>query len=404
MGQTLLKKEMFDNGIPVYSATIEDKPLGFIKEKTNKINLSFNDLVIPARGNSIGHVTLIKDTEASCTQTTIWMKLYLKDIVDYLVCYLKGYKNKLFIFSGGAIPQVTISMMQNYYLPLPPLEEQKRIIEKISEIDPYIEQYDKLEKQLTKLENEITDKLKKSILQYAIQGKLVKQDPNDEPASVLLERIKAEKEKLIKEGKIKRDKNESFIYQGDDKNYYENINGKVVNITDEIPFDIPDNWCWCRLKNVSVLNGGYAFKSEKFSSSGIRVVRISDFDEFGIVNKEIKRYPFSKEIEQYKIELGDILICMTGGTVGKSLLVEVIDESSFINQRIALVKPFILNNYYLNILIKSPYLLNIIASLKTSTNDNISMKTIEDFILPLSSLDEQTRIVNRIQLLFNYIK
>lgn len=223
MGQTILINEMIKEGTPVYSATIDDVPLGFINANKNKIKLSFNDLVIPARGNSIGHVTQIKNISASCTQTTIWMKLFLKEIVNYLVYYLKGNKERLFKFSGGAISQVTITMMQKYLLPLPPIEEQKRIVNKINLFESLIEKYDKTEKELSILEQQFPEKLKKSILQYAIEGKLVKQDPNDEPASILLERIKLEKEKLIKEWKIKRDKNESYIYQGDDKNYYENI-------------------------------------------------------------------------------------------------------------------------------------------------------------------------------------
>ncbi|MDE6947159.1 MAG: restriction endonuclease subunit S, partial [Anaeroplasmataceae bacterium] len=113
------------------------------------------------------------------------------------------------------------SLLKQELLPLPPLNEQLRIVSKIKSFEPLIDKYDELEKKLTSLELEFPEKFKKSILQYAIEGKLVKQDPNDEPASVLLERIKTEKEKLIKEGKIKQDKNESYIYQGDDKNYYE---------------------------------------------------------------------------------------------------------------------------------------------------------------------------------------
>ncbi|MCI7486155.1 MAG: type I restriction endonuclease subunit S, partial [Alphaproteobacteria bacterium] len=103
--------------------------------------------------------------------------------------------------------------------------------------------------------------LKNSILQLAIQGKLVPQDPNDEPASVLLEKIKAEKAELIKQGKIKKEKQESYIFRGDDNKYYEQIGSETKDITDEIPFDIPNNWEWVRLQRVSYINGGYAFKS-----------------------------------------------------------------------------------------------------------------------------------------------
>ena len=135
------------------------------------------------------------------------------------------------------------SLLKEAYLPLPPLKEQQRIVNKINSFEPLVKQYEQAETKLSTLESEFPEKLKKSILQYAIEGKLVKQDPNDEPASVLLERIKAEKEKLIKEGKIKRDKNESYIYQGDDKNYYEKIlkNNEDLSI-DNYSFETPKTW------------------------------------------------------------------------------------------------------------------------------------------------------------------
>lgn len=119
--------------------------------------------------------------------------------------------------TGAAIPHLNKNLFRNFLIALPPLAEQQRIVDRINSFEPLLTKYDLVEKKLSALEAEFPEKLKKSILQYAIEGKLVKQNPNDEPASVLLERIKAEKEKLIKEGKIKRDKNESYIYQGDDK-------------------------------------------------------------------------------------------------------------------------------------------------------------------------------------------
>ena len=119
--------------------------------------------------------------------------------------------------TGAAIPHLNKNLFRNFLIALPPLAEQQRIVDRINSFEPLLTKYDLVEKKLSALEAEFPEKLKKSILQYAIEGKLVKQNPNDEPASVLLERIKAEKEKLIKKGKIKRDKNESYIYQGDDK-------------------------------------------------------------------------------------------------------------------------------------------------------------------------------------------
>ena len=148
---------------------------------------------------------------------------------EYLLFVFQSNKDKYRNTKiGAAIPHLNKDLFKNSLIAVPPIEEQERIIKQINKIDPLILEYKTYEEKLTKLETEFSQKIKKSILQYAIEGKLVKQDPNDEPASVLLERIKAEKEALIKAGKIKRDKNESLIYKGDDKNYYEKTLRKSV--------------------------------------------------------------------------------------------------------------------------------------------------------------------------------
>lgn len=181
--------------------------------------------------------------------------------------------------------------------------------------------------------------------------------------------------------------------------YYEKIGNKAPAKVEDLPFDIPENWTWIRLKHVSFLNGGFAFKSDKFSKEGIRVIRISDFDENGIKSKNIKRYPYEPALEQYEIKCGDILLCMTGGTVGKSTFIHEIDEPSYINQRVALIRINKINTAYFYTVLSSPYLVDVIKSNKTSTNDNISMGLIEDFLIPLPPLIEQQRIVEKINFL-----
>ena len=153
----------------------------------------------------------------------------------------------------GIIGGVSRDKIQNILFPLPPLEEQKRIVSKIVSLEPFIDDYDQAETELSALNNSFPEQIKKSILQYAIQGKLVPQDPKDEPASVLLENIKTEKQKLIKAGKIKKDKVESYIYKRDNR-HYEKIGNKEVDITDEIPFEIPDSWAWVRLGDIALIN------------------------------------------------------------------------------------------------------------------------------------------------------
>lgn len=178
--------------------------------------------------------------------------------------------------------------------------------------------------------------------------------------------------------------------------YYEKIGIDEPVKLEDLPFDIPDNWTWIRLNNTAILNGGYAFKSEKFNNDGVRIIRISDFNENGILNKDIKRYPYSTDLDQYKIINNDILLCMTGGTVGKSVYINKITEDSYINQRVALIRIYRILAQYFYIYLLSPNTIDFIKRNKTSTNDNISMKLIEDFLIPLPPLEEQQRIVDKI--------
>ena len=156
-----------------------------------------------------------------------------------------------YVETTDAIKGATLnsSKLSSMLVPFPPLTEQIRIVAEIEKFEPLIAEYDKLEQQATKLDEEIYDKLKKSILQYAIQGKLVPQDPNDEPASVLLERIRAERK-----AKLGKKYVESCIYKGDDNCYYEKVGTNDPVRLDNLPFDIPDSWCWTRLENVVTIN------------------------------------------------------------------------------------------------------------------------------------------------------
>ena len=217
----------------------------------NGVNIPYDSLfkIAPSgkalmciEGGSAGRKIAITDRDVcfgnklACFDTIIISDLYLFHILQSNE-FLSIFKSSL----SGIIGGVSINTLKDFMIPLPPLDEQKRIVDKINSFDPLIHQYENAEVKLSVLEEEFPEKLKKSILQYAIEGKLVKQDPNDEPASVLLERIKVEKEKLIKEGKIKRDKNESCIYKGDDKNYYEKL---------------PQGWCACALNNLATYKKG----------------------------------------------------------------------------------------------------------------------------------------------------
>ncbi|WP_281184759.1 restriction endonuclease subunit S [Trichlorobacter lovleyi] len=222
-------------------------------------------------------------------------------------------------------------------------------------------------------------KLRELILSLAFQGKLVPQDPNDPPTNELLKNIEIEKSRLVKEGKIKVPKPFPPIKPED------------------VQYQLPKGWEWVSLGNVSEVNGGFAFKSSKYSNDGMRVVRISDFDEKGFKNDKVVRYPFSDDLKNFKLEPQNILMAMTGGTVGKSLLVKELPEPMVVNQRVATIRilPGVVPEY-LNSLIQTNLIQNVIRNAKNSTNDNISMADITGFHVPLAPLAEQRRIVAKI--------
>ena len=172
-----------------------------------------------------------------------------KLLLEYLCFYINAISLEKYV-TGSAQPKMTQDNMNSILIPLPPYNEQKRLSQHLDEIMAMV---DRIE--IGKIESiELISKAKSQILDLAIRGKLVPQDPNDEPASVLLERIRTEKEELIKQGKIKRDKKESVIFKGEDNSYYLNDSQIPVDINDELPFEIPASWCWVRLKDVFILN------------------------------------------------------------------------------------------------------------------------------------------------------
>ena len=175
----------------------------------------------------------------------------------YLYLYLQYRKTDIERTANGSTNQTFLSLTKTmeWLIPIPPLAEQRRIVNRLESLLPLVEAYGKAEAELSELDARFPDMLKKSILQEAVQGKLVPQDPSDEPASVLLERIRAEKQRLIKEGKIKKDKHESVIFRRDNS-HYEKLDGVERCIDGEIPFEIPENWGWCKIGTVFTLQAG----------------------------------------------------------------------------------------------------------------------------------------------------
>ena len=246
-----LKTGELNNGV-VYdtSEKITSKALRECSLRLNKVG----DVLIAMYGATIGKVAIagkeMTTNQACCGCTPILVYNY------YLFYYLMASRiDFIKKGEGGAQPNISRDKLINHLIPLPPIAEQHRIVDGINLVLPYIDKYEKSQEALDKINAEIFDKLKKSVLQEAIQGKLVPQDSNDEPVSVLLERIKEEKAKLFKEGKLKKkDLVNSVIFKGEDNKYYEKIGKEVICIDEEIPLDIPESWTWVRIKDMFIIN------------------------------------------------------------------------------------------------------------------------------------------------------
>ena len=296
----------------------------------------------------------------------------------------------------SAQPCLYISRSRQLGVPLPLLAEQRRIVEKLDQLlglcdelaarqaaqrekrqrlvgatldrlvtccDPaeFTTHTNRLRNHFDRLFDTPTTipQLRQTILQLAVQGQLVPQDPDDEPASDL----SVPDEELIAQSS----------------------------------FEIPDGWSWTRLSQLADINGGFAFKSSDYTDDGTRVVRISDFDEFGFKNHKVVRHLFTPDLQRFSLAPSNILMAMTGGTVGKSYLVKSLPEPMVVNQRVATINVFeAANPHYIDIVIRSEMTQQVIRKAKNSTNDNISMGDIKGFAIPIPPLAKQQRIVTKV--------
>ena len=216
--------------------------------------------IVIAKMMPAGRAIIVPDLEKDYILSSDAVKFIPNERLDveYLLFAINSpaFRNQVVAEAHGVTRvRTSLGKLQTYYLPIPPLKEQKKIVQQIKNIYPLIKKYESGESKRLELDSLFSDMLKKSILQEAVMGKLVPQDPNDEPASVLLEKIRAEKQRLIAEGKLKKDKHESIIYRRDNS-HYEKVDGQEICIDDEIPYDIPDSWSWCRVKNIFSLQAG----------------------------------------------------------------------------------------------------------------------------------------------------
>ena len=320
----------------------------------------------------------------------------------YLYYYLQNpiftqiFKEK----TTGIIGGVSVNTLKNLLFAMPPLAEQERIVAEIEKFEPLIAEYDKLEQQATKLDGEIYDKLKKSILQYAIQGKLVPQDSNDEPAAVLLERIRAEKKAQLGKKYV-----ENYIYKGVDNCYYEHINGKDVDITEDIPFDLPNGWAWERLINLCIDISDIDHNMPKSVEKGVLFLSAKDLLNDGSINytnnvKYISEEDYVRLSGKSKPQKGDIIYSRIGACLGKARIVKE-DIRFLVSYSCCTIKPILINKEYLRHILDDVFVLKQ-AKKKTQSIGvpDLGIAEIKKFRIPVPPLSEQKRIVEKIDEIF----
>ena len=328
--------------------------------------------------------------------TTLIFNYFLKYCFDSAYFQLKIQKEA----TGTAQKGFYLNQLSDCLIPIPPLAEQHRIVAKIEELMPCIEKYEQTEKQLTKLNETFPEMLKKSILQQAVQGKLVPQNPDDEPASILLERIRAEKQSLIKAGKIKKDKHESVIITRD-KIPYEIIDGKERCIADEVPFDIPDSWCWCRLGDILIKLTDGTHSTPKYTESGVPFISVKDISsgKLDFSNcKYISETEHNALYERCNPEIGDMLLTKVG-TTGIPVIVDTDKQFSlFVSVALLKFNQELLYNKYLLYMINSPLVQKqATENTKGVGNKNWVMRDIANTLIVIPPIEEQKRIVAKIE-------
>ena len=341
-----------------------------------------------------------------CTPEIVPFRMYGEIDTEYIVNFLKSpYVDNLInsITYGVKMPRVGTGTMLSLLVPLPPLYEQKRIVAKINEVMPEVSAYEEAHDKAEMLNAAFPDALKKSILQQAIQGKLVPQDPRDEPAAVLLERIREEKEQLIKAGKIKRDKHESVIFRRDNS-HYEKLDGVEHCIDDELPFEIPETWVWIRLGSIGDWGSGAtpSRTHPEYYDGSIPWLKTGDLTDSYITDipEGISQLALEKTSVRLN-ESGSVLMAMYGATIGK---LGILTYPATTNQACCACKPV----YGVETLFLFFFLMSqrtaFIKRGEGGAQPNISKEKIVTTLMPLPPLAEQHRIVQRIEELLPLVK
>ena len=376
--------------------------------------LKVNDILFARTGGTVGKSFLVEEvperaiyagylirTRYSSLLNPRYMKLFMESQL-----YWEQLKNGTI---ATAQPNCNGKTLAKMLLPIPPTKEQNRIVGKLIQLSLFLNNYTLCQERLNLLNEEIKEQLKNSILQEAIQGKLVPKIAEEGAAQELLEQIKAEKQKLVKEGKLKKSAlNDSVIFRGDDNKYYEQIGENCNDITGEIPFDLPYNWCWCRFSNiVSMTIGKTPARGEQtyWINGKYNWVSISDMVDGGSISttKEKVSDWAVKEVFSAPISEKGSLLMSFKLSIGKT---SILDIDAYHNEAIITIRPVIdkeyaMRNYLFKVL---PLIANLGESKDAIKGKTLNSKSLSNLLIPLAPLQEQQRIIEQMNRLSKQLR
>ena len=371
------------------------KVMNFTDEEIKTCSATKGDLLVCEGGAGYGRSAIWNEDYDICLQNHIHrLRPCVSGICDYVYhfIYLLKESNNL-VSVGTAMPGLSANRLKGLLLPFPPLSEQRRIVAKLAELLPQIEKYNNVQNKLDELNTTIKDSLKKSILQEAIQGKLVPQLV-EETAAELLEQIKAEKQKLVKESKLKKSAlNDSVIFRGDDNKYWEKSTECMECIDDKIPFEIPSTWCWVRHNQLFEISGGSQPPKSQFvdnpKSGYIRLYQIRDYgsNPMPVYIPKEKANKITKE--------GDIILARYGGSLGKVFWAKDGAYNVAMAKVIPLFDSEFVNKQYLFLFYQSSIYQYLVKDHSRSAQAGFNKDDLTDLFFPLPPLEEQSRIVEK---------
>ncbi|CDD24042.1 restriction endonuclease subunit S [Phocaeicola vulgatus] len=376
--------------------------------------LKENDILFARTGGTVGKSFLVQ----SVPEPAIYAGYLIRTRYSKELCpqYLKSFmESRLYweqLKSGTiatAQPNCNGKTLGRMLLPIPPKAEQSRLVQKLASFTPIFQRYAKTQQDLDNLNESIDDKLKKSILQEAIQGRLVPQITEEGTAQELLEQIKLEKLQLIKEGKLKKSALvDSVIYKGDDNKYYEQVGKKCLDITEQIPFETPKNWVWTRLSHIANIYTGNSISETEKKSKFTDVIgryyigtKDVDFNNRIIYDNGIA-IPKQYEPDFRLAPNNSILMCIEGGSAGRKIA--ILNQDVCFGNKLCCFSPFVGIGKYMYYYLQSPSFFELFNLNKTGIIGGVSIAKVKEILIPLPPIKEQQRIVAQIEKLFEQLR